>query len=507
LSGKTRGGWSIGLLEAVTAREDARVVSNAISFRSAVEPMTNYLIGRVKRDGRRSGAGFIATAVNRRLDAPALGNALAAQAYVAGADGYYFFDSGLTWVLSGKLAGSRIEGSPDALARAQRAPQRYLQRPDAPHVTFDPARRSLSGFNGRVHLNRNSGLWTINAALWGVSPGFESNDLGFLGSGDRAGAHGVFLLRNVTPGRVLRQRQTWISKFWTWNFNRDIQDDGLMTNTSLTFVNYWNVATTIGFFRGAQDDRLTRGGPSAEKPANRFWNLTFNSDSRRWLSFDASAGLSWNAAAGHGADGGVSLSIKPSPKLTVSTGPQLNTSRTVAQYIRSVADSTASDTFGGRYVFGTIDQKQLTLTTRVNAIFSARHSLQIFAQPLLASGDYSDFKELARPRSYEFRPYGSATSSLLFDIGSRSYTVDPDLAGPASAFTFGDPDFNFKSLRVNAVFRWELKPGSAFYAVWTRQQQDFTHPGEFAFRRDTRALLSAPGDDVFLVKITYWLGR
>jgi len=47
-------------------------------------------------------------------------------------------------------------------------------------------------------------------------------------------------------------------------------------------------------------------------------------------------------------------------------------------------------------------------------------------------------------------------------------------------FSFSDPDFNFKSLRLNAVFRWEVKPGSALYAVWTRQQVDLTNPGVFS---------------------------
>ena len=96
---------------------------------------------------------------------------------------------------------------------------------------------------------------------------------------------------------------------------------------------------------------------------------------------------------------------------------------------------------------------------------------------------------------------------MTYDETSRIYTADPDASGPAPPFRFGDPDFNFKSLRLNAVFRWELKPGSAFYAVWTRQQQDSANPGTFALSRDARALFSAPGDDIFLVKIAYWIGR
>jgi hypothetical protein len=147
------------------------------------------------------------------------------------------------------------------------------------------------------------------------------------------------------------------------------------------------------------------------------------------------------------------------------------------------------------------------MTTRANVIFSPHASLQVYMQPLLATGDYSGFKELAQPRTHDFLRYGTDIGSLSFDPLTRIYTADPDGAGVASPFTFQDPDYNFKSLRLNAVFRWEMKPGSNFYVVWTRQQQDLTDPGHFAPARDARAMFTAPGDDIILFKLSYWLGR
>jgi hypothetical protein len=179
----------------------------------------------------------------------------------------------------------------------------------------------------------------------------------------------------------------------------------------------------------------------------------------------------------------------------------------MAQYVRAVVDPTATSTYGGRYVFGVIDQKQLTMTTRASIILSPRVGIQIYAQPLLAVGDYTRFRELARPRTFDFIEYGSPGTSLSYDPLSRTYTVDPDDTGPASTFGFGNPDFNFKSLRFNAVFRWELKPGSTFYAVWTRQHQDLADPGVFRAGQDLRTLFSAPSDDVFLIKMAYWISR
>jgi hypothetical protein len=203
----------------------------------------------------------------------------------------------------------------------------------------------------------------------------------------------------------------------------------------------------------------------------------------------------------------MNVNLKPSPMLTISTGPNYNTSYTAAQYVKQVEDATAVDTYGGRYVFGEIGQKQLTLTTRVNVIFSPTHSLQVFTQPLIASGTYSNFKELARPGSYDFLVYGAPGSSLTYDAAEDEYTADPDAGGAAPPLTFDNPDFSLRSLRLSAVFRWEMKPGSALFVVWTRSQEDDAYAGTFAVGRDTKALFAAEGDDVFMVKIAYWIGR
>jgi hypothetical protein len=175
--------------------------------------------------------------------------------------------------------------------------------------------------------------------------------------------------------------------------------------------------------------------------------------------------------------------------------------------VTTEADPTAVDTFGSRYVFGTIHRTQLTLQTRVNWILNPNVSLQVYMQPLLATGRYDDFKELATPRTFAFHRYATAASFLSYDATERSYTVDPDGPGEASSFSFDDPDFNFKSLRLNAIFRWEFRPGSTLYAVWTEQRQDESNPGQFRAGRDWSRLFASPSDDVFLVKMTYWIGR
>jgi hypothetical protein len=85
--------------------------------------------------------------------------------------------------------------------------------------------------------------------------------------------------------------------------------------------------------------------------------------------------------------------------------------------------------------------------------------------------------------------------------------VDPDGTGPAAAFSFGDPNFSNRSLRGTAVLRWEYRPGSTMFFVWTQQRAGSAAFGDHDLRRDTKALLGDRPDNVFLVKATYWLGR
>ena len=148
LTGKTANGWSIGLLDAVTSREHARILTGSVRSRTEVEPLTNYLVGRLKHDFTWGGAGLMATSVVRNLDTPLLKDLLTRRATVFGGDAFYFFDRKHDWVVTGKMSGSHISGSEAALTGIQLEPQRYFQRPDAPEVSFDPHRTSLSGYAG-----------------------------------------------------------------------------------------------------------------------------------------------------------------------------------------------------------------------------------------------------------------------------------------------------------------------------------------------------------------------
>jgi hypothetical protein len=505
LTGKTRRGWSVGLLDAVTGRERARVVTDGGNGDIEIEPLSNYLVGRAQREVGRAGLGFLATAVNRDLRQPSLRATLPVGAYVAGADGHFFLDAERDWVVSGRIAGSYLNGSAEAVGRLQKASQRYFNRPDATHVEFDPAATELSGWTGSVNLNRQSGVHGVNAALWSVSPGFDSGDAGFNFTSDRGGMHAAYRYSNPNVNRFARRRFFAVAKWYTWNFARDLQGDGVHMFTNLQWKNYWWLFANAAFFRDVQDDRATRGGPSMLSPGARGGSVGLESDGRKKVSLGANVNSFDNAVGGYTA--GVSLNVRyrPFASLEISAGPGFDRNRNVAQYVDTFEDPVATETYGSRYVFGTLHQREFSVQTRINYVVSPKMSLQVYMQPLVSVGDYDGFKQLARPRTFDFIRYGVDSGALAYDPASQQYQVVPGDGG--APFTFSDPDFNFKSLRLNAIFRWEWRPGSALYLVWTEQRQDHANPGHFVFRRDFATTFGAPADDVLMFKFVYWLQR
>jgi len=192
---------------------------------------------------------------------------------------------------------------------------------------------------------------------------------------------------------------------------------------------------------------------------------------------------------------------KPSSNFNITLNPSYSYNNDLAQWVTQVEDPFMTETYSNRYIFGNIRQKTLSCSLRFDWIFTPKLSLQAYIQPFIAVGDYNNFKELARAKSFDFNIFGENGSTISF--ANDTYTVDPDDAGPASPFTFGNPDFNLKSLRGTIVLRWEYRPGSILYFVWTQNRADYANPGDFELGRDFTNLIKAPGDNIFMVKFTY----
>ncbi|HSK09027.1 MAG TPA: DUF5916 domain-containing protein [Vicinamibacterales bacterium] len=505
LIGRTRGGWTIGALDAVTGQEQARISDGLHTWRQDVEPLTNYAVVRAQRElGTRAGIGVLGTSVIRGIEDEGLDGYLSRRATMAGVDGHVFLDAGREWVIHGGLAGSLVQGSTGAIARLQRAEQREYQRPDAPHVRFDPDATSLSGWTGNVNLNRNSGNLTTNVGLWGMSPGFEVNDAGYSTQTDRAGAHAMIQWRKLTPDRWTRERTFWVSKWWTWNYGREKQGDGWQGSAVIRFRNYWRASVLATYAARVWDDKLTRGGPTVIRPGSKGVQAGASTDPSRRVAVSLGGSYTRREFDISSAAADLQVAWRPLPALTVTVGPVVRHNVVAAQYLATIPDPLATATFGNRYVFGALDQNEVSMTTRVSLVTSPRTSLQVFMQPLVSAGEYGAVKELVASRTYDFMRYGIDGGTIA--AAERRLTIDRDGDGPDAPFSIAQPDFNVRSLRLNAVFRWEFRPGSSLFFVWTQQRRELMPWGEFDFGTDVSRVFRAPADDVLLVKLSYWFG-
>lgn len=507
LTGRTASGWNMTVLDALTGNESARVAVGADRSKVLVEPASNYFAGRATRDfGQRGGFGVLATSVLRSYGDPSLRERIPQHATAIGSDGYYFLDNKKIWVVSGSFSGTKVSGDPAAMARLQQSSARYFQRPDGQN-SVDSAATSLSGWTGEANVNRRSGNLLLDFAVWGVSPGFESNDLGYSPAADRLGTHIGVIWRKTSPDKITRSRDLTVIKWWNWNFARDKQTDALQLSGTATLLNYWDVQASIYDSRGVQDDRLTRGGPSVYRLPFRQFDLFVMSDQRKTVSLQLAGGYGSNGKGGWSGTGSLGVVYRPSPALRITSGPEIYRGVALLQYVRTVADPTATATYGSRFVFSNLGQTEVSLPTRISWTFTPTASLQAYIQPLISCGNYWGFKELVRPRVFEYNRYGIDIGSITTDSATGRYTIDPDGAGPAKAFSFDNPDFNFRSLRLNLVFRWEWRLGSTLYLVWTERREDYAQVDDFQMGRDLRSLFRAPSDNVLMVKMAFWLGR
>ncbi|HEU5260646.1 MAG TPA: DUF5916 domain-containing protein [Gemmatimonadales bacterium] len=505
LSGRTRGGWSLGVLDAVTAEERAPWQDTLGGRHSAaLEPLTNYFVARTRKDLRagNTAIGGMVTAAHRDLDEPALASLLRRQAYLVGLDFAHGWDN-RNWSLDGAIALSRVSGSAGAIAATQTSSARYYQRPDARTSRYDPARTSLAGLAYQISLARNSGVhWLGSLTYQETGPGFEANDLGFQSNADRRALSTLIGYKEDRPRKLVRNWNVIPFTNHTWNFDGDLVFGSFGLISELTLANFWNLFLRHDYAPRAWDDRLTRGGPVTELPWNETVVVEMASDSRKTTRLSASALYAWDGAGGTFGQYSLSLSLRPAPAARISVGPSLTRNYSLAQYVTTAADTFARGTYGSRYVFGTLDQTELSLVTRVDWTFTPRLSFQLFLQPLISAADFRDLKELAAPRTYDFTVYGRDRGTVI--PSTAGDTIDPGDGGPR--FFVEQQDFNIRSLRANAVLRWEWRPGSTLFVVWQQAREQETDVGNFRFGRDFDALVHAPADNIFAVKVSYWIG-
>ncbi|MDQ2890521.1 MAG: carbohydrate binding family 9 domain-containing protein [Gemmatimonadota bacterium] len=506
ISGKT-GPWTVGFLDAVTAEENAQYLSSAgVRGTAPVEPLSNYAVGRVQRDFRDGNTviGGMFTTTNRSLSDTSFQSILRSRADMGGLDFEHQWDNH-AWGLAGYAAGTSVAGSASVIAATQRSSTHYYQRPDATYLHYDSTRTALDGHIAELALRR-SGTVTGSLDLKESSPGFEVNDLGFQGRTDYRSVAGSIGYNSYDPGRLFRQWSVFAGDNNAWNFGGDRIWNSMFASANGTFSNLSSANLNVEVDPSAVDDRLTRGGPRGRQPSTWTISASGTSDTRRVVSASLQGTYAGDVAGGDLVAFGPTLTIRPSASVLLSLGPNFSSELNTIQYVTTASDPLATETYGARYILAGLQQKTLSMDTRLSWTFTPKLSLQLYAQPFVSSGRYAKFKQLLEPGTQKYGVFGQNFGTITRD-NTGAYTLDPDGAGPAPAISVGNPDFNVRSLRGDAVMRWEYRPGSALFFVWQQQRSGFVPSGDFSASRDVGAIFRETPTNVFLVKATFWIAR
>ncbi|MFP4624049.1 MAG: DUF5916 domain-containing protein [Gemmatimonadota bacterium] len=533
LTGRTAGGLSLGALAAVTSAEEADAFFTTAAGDSTgtylAEPRTYVGVARVQQDLREgnTAVGGIVTGLRRDLPADASFDFLPSDAYSVGVDFEHMWGD-REWALEGFWAGSSVRGEPESLVRIQRSSNHYYQRPDS-DFEVDSTATSMAGAQWRLQFERRSGEhWTGSVWAGEVTPGFEINELGYSRSSEQLDAGMRVSYREIEPGPLLR---SYALTAWTYqNWRHRALDDAfsldswghahkggaLMLNARGTLNSFWGGSLGFNYHPEYLDDGATRGGPLMVSPARVGADLRLHTDRREGVVFDAS--LNHHAGdGGHSLRGGLGMTLRPSPGWELRLEPSASTSRSEDQYVAAFDDDAFGPTYGRRYLFGELDRTSLSLETRLNVTFTPSLTLQLFAQPLIETGRYTAYKQLAVAESFDFHVLepgtaldldgdgvvdGCAGGATCVDDGTRYVDFD----GDGADYAFNDRDFNLVSLRGNAVLRWEYRPGSTMFVVWQQRRSDYRSFGDFDLARDGGDMVALHPDNVFIVKVNYWLG-
>ncbi len=508
ISGKITDSWAIGGISAITRREYANVRIDDENSEVEVEPFTSYSLFRTLKEFNqgRQGLGLITTYVKRKFDDKSLRDLLSDNSTVIGIDGWTFLNQEKDWVIAGWLGYSNIKGSKDYIYDLQQSPARYYQRPDANHVELDSNRTNLDGFAGKATINKETGNWNFNSAIQFVSPGFENNDMGLNFSADKINKHISFGYKWLEPGKVFQLAMLNTAYMTNHNFAGDKTSQMVFLFGFARFNNFWTISPIIGIGPRTLSDQALRGGPMVISPAGIWSRVFIRTDSRKPIIYKLGGNYEQSEK------GSYSLRISPEIEMNLGTRlrlefePGYSKQIQIAQYIDSFDDETAVDMFGGRHIVAQLDRKTISAELRIDYTFTPKLSFQAYFQPYMTVGSYSHFKEFERPESYDFIEYGKDNNMEIENDEDDGYLLYPN-GSDGNSLYIENPDFNYKALVGSAVLRWEFRPGSTLYLVWTRNGSDDQNPGNFNFNRDINDLFLADADNVFALKVTYWFGK
>jgi hypothetical protein len=497
-SGKTKNGWSIGVLESMTSKEFTEISTNGNTTESLAEPFTNYFVGRVQKDFNEKNTflGGMFTATNRSLT-PEVSD-LRKSAYSGGLDFKHQWKN-RAYFMEASMVMSHVQGSKESIKITQENLTHLFNRVDASHLEVDPNRTSLTGTGGRFGIGKVGGQhWNYNAGFKWVSPELELNDIGFMRSADEMIQYANLRYRTIKPVGVLRDFNMRFNQFSSYDFEGNYNRMQYELKGSTSFTNNWGIDFGAAHKPRIFSNSTLRGGPRWRFSQENFQYFFVGSDQRK--KFNGTIGLIHSQAN----ENNFSLlkleselNYQPTNALNISLAPEYSISKNQTQYVTQ--SDYNSDT---RYVLGSIDNHTLTASLRLDYTVNPNLSIQYYGQPFISRGRYRDFKYVTNPVAERlndrFQSYGSAQISLNNNV----YGVDDNRDGLMD-YSFENPDFSYVQFNSNLVLRWEYIPGSELFLVWSQGVTSSVASSNGLFQGFETGILDERPQNIFLLKATY----
>ena len=493
LTGKNKSGFSLGIVNSMAAKEYATISAEDVTSKEAVEPFTNYFIGRLKQDFNKGSTtiGGIATSTIRSIKDVQL-EFLPEKSMVGGLD---FEHNWLNrkYFINTKGFYSKIDGSEAAISRLQRSSQHQFQREDAEHLEYNSQLTSMQGWGGELSGGKRSGKFRLTGNVDWRSPGVDLNEVGYMRQADYIKEE-VHLLYNVNkPKGIFLKYYFLLEQMHDWSFGGENLKDKFSFEAKTTFKNYWLASMLLSRNINEFDTRQLRGGPLLRIDNNTRAGFIFQTNNSKklmlatkleFMRFDDK--ITWRDKFDF------SLNWLVSNNISISSSTGFTTETNNSQYVKQ---KTVNET--REYVVGKIDRQTLYTTLRAEYFITPELSLQYYGSPYASIGKYIDYRKVDQSKS----PGLNERFSPLYISGDNLVDENDEVL---LDFTTENPDFNFQEFRSNFVLRWEYKTGSTFYFVWTNTSSVYDDVYNPSIVESFKNISKVKAQNAFMIKLSYW---
>jgi len=496
LTGKTKKGLSVGVVQSLTAKESATIYSPNAKMDTVIEPLTNFMVGRIKQDfndGRTVLGGMI-TSTMRNIKDQQL-NFLPKSSTVGGIDFEHNWKN-RKYFVDFKSFFSDIRGDKEAISDLQLSSVHYYQRPDADHLEFNADRTSLSGWGGYLSGGKRSGRFRAIGTVNWRSPGIDFNDLGYLYQADLIQQTTDFTYKVNKPKGIVRSYYAQLTQLHEMSYGNETTLDRLNLHGFIHFKNLWMTHLNLRKNFNMFDTRELRGGPMLYKGSYNSLQFTIQSNYAKDFSTMFGPIFYWaNDDSYNGSGGQLQFQWQISSRFNVMTRTVLTQNIDNNKFAARVTDAEKRL----QYLVGKIDRTTISTTLRIEYYLSPEISIQYYGNPYASVGNYSNFRQVVNgsARSFDDR-YASLE---VTDQANGRYSVSKN---GSKLYSIKNPDFNYHEFHSNFVGRWEFRPGSTLYLVWTNTRSAYSDQLGQSIWKSFGGIWEGKSENVFMVKFSYW---